>query len=154
MAIVGVVGLSGSGKSTVIAGYAARGFVVLDDVGTAGDWRANADKVRQHADEGRDVVVSDILFCCATAEAVSLCPQIKTTFSGREEFERWVGHPFSWVFFENDPWRCAKNCLRRKMGGRLDRNLDFEVTLILILNRVYQPPGDALDVHDPDCPAV
>lgn len=145
MAIVGVVGLSASGKTTIIKRYTARGFESLDDVGRNGDWPANTRRVRALADSGRDVVVSDILFCCRTASDVAKIG-IPTSFRGREEFERAVGLPVEWVFFQNNAWRAAKNCLSRRMYRDASRKLDFEIPLMLALTTVYAPPGDALPV--------
>ena len=149
MAIVGVVGLSGSGKSTLIDEYKARGFQVFDDIGCDPQWSVHAQRIRQAAQNG-DVVVSDILFCCRTPQ--DACQVIDSLgcdashpirqFRGRDDFERQLGEPIEWVFFENDPSQCSKNCGYR--ATQIQRNLGFENALIQTLTHVYEPPKEAL----------
>lgn len=152
MAIVGVVGMSGSGKSTLIREYEQRGYRPLDDIGGHGNWNDHPQTVKALADSGKNVVVSDILFCCTTAaDAARVFGMLGIQvpgFHGRADFEQRVGHKIEWVFFENDPWKCAKNCLWRRMHEKRDRKLDFETALILALSSVYKPPDGARPVFD------
>ena len=151
MAIVGVVGLSGSGKSTLIEEYKARGFQVFDDIGSDPRWSLHAQHIRQAAQNG-DVVVSDILFCCRTSQEVDQVldevgfpsDSLIRQFRGRDEFERQINVPIEWVFFENNPAQCAKNCGYR--ATQIQRNLKFENALIQALTQVYEPPKGALTV--------
>ena len=144
MAIVGIAGMSGSGKSTIIEDYGRRGFVILDDLGRNPNWKANAEQVKALAAAGRDIVVSDLLFCCETAEEAR---EINDTFPGRTAFEAWVGQKLDWIYFANDPWSCALNCLWRRMYEKPERSLDFEIGLIERITRFYRPPSDAHPVY-------
>ena len=144
MAIVGVVGLSGSGKSTLIDDYTARGFQVFDDIGRDKPWHVAAETIRQAALQG-DVVFSDILFCCRTPEAVDqVFRSPGHPFRGRDDFEQQVGERIEWIFFENDPDQCSKNCSHRAM--QIQRDLNFENALIRALTQVYEPPEKARPV--------
>lgn len=144
MAIVGVVGLPGSGKSTLIEEYRTRGFQVFDDIGKDGNWNQHAQSILQAALHG-DVVFSDILFCCRTPEAVDqVFHSHSHPFRGRDDFAQQLGEPIEWIFFENDPIQCLTNCELR--AAQIPRNLDFEKSLIQALTRVYEPPNTARPV--------
>ncbi len=148
MAIVGVVGLPGSGKTTLIKQYAERGFAVFDDIGRNGNWTPHPEAIRAAAAAG-DVIVSDILFCCdSSEEAAEFFRQTKLGirgFQGRLDFMQRVGLPIEWIFFENDPTQCEKNC-RVRYQGQPSRNVAFEIWLIQILSGLYHPPAGSLPV--------
>src|SRR5262249_25491430 len=50
------------------------------------------------------------------------------------------------VFFENNPWQCAKNSLYRHFFEKRDRPLLEEIRMIRRLSRVYAPHGDVRPV--------
>jgi predicted ATPase len=137
MAVIGIAGLPGSGKSRLMDEWAAKGYSRYDDINM--DWDANMAKLRAEAAQGRDAVVSDVLFCDET---------------WRQKLERELDSPVQWVFFENQPWRCAKNCLFRFMFEDPNRSLQEMIINISQLAAVYRPHGDVRPVvrADKDMP--
>jgi hypothetical protein len=94
--------------------------------------------------------VSDVLFCCGTAEetATAALSNLKVPgFKGRDEFEKDVGQPIEGIFLENIAAQCVKNC--SLLATTTERNLVFEKWLIGVLTTVYRPPRTALPVAIP-----
>ncbi len=61
MAVIGVAGLPGSGKSTLMYELQRLGCSRYNDINR--DWNSNLPKARSEAQRGRNVAVSDIMFC-------------------------------------------------------------------------------------------
>lgn len=125
MAIVAIAGMPGSGKSRLITQYEGRGFVRFDDINKA--WRENLASVRELLVTGRDVVVSDIEFCRKNM---------------RKRLEDELGTAVQWVFFENNPYVCARNVLYRAFVEKRDRPWLEELKKIDRLSKEYSPTGD------------
>ena len=129
MEVIVIVGLPGSGKTRLIQEFEARGYHCFDDMNV--DWQYNTARMLQLIHERRNIACSDIMFC--------------TRFF-RRRLERTLGVPLRWIFFENSPWQCAKNCLYRHCFELHDRPLQEEVRMIRRLSRLYAPPRDARPV--------
>ena len=99
------------------------------------DWNTNLPKARTEAQQGKKVAISDIMFC---------------ERSWRERLERELGLPVSWIFTENDPWQCAKNCLFRFVFQRPHRPLQSEIDFIRNYSPKYSPFGDVRPVPKAD----
>ena len=139
--VIAIAGLPGSGKTTLLQGLQRRGYSIHDDVNE--DWATNLEKVRNDTRQGTSVALCDIMFC-------------DTTWRRRLESE--LEATITWIFFANNPWRCAKNCLRRFYFGKRQSNWLFELRKILELSRVYQPEGNirpvvGADANPPECSA-
>lgn len=124
MAVHGIAGLPGSGKSNLTKQLRDEGFAIFNDINR--DWNSNLPNARAAAQGGRDVVISDIMFCHE---------------SWRERLERELVVVVEWTFFANDPWQCAKNCLFRFMFEKPYRPLQQEIQKIQELSPVYTPNG-------------
>jgi len=125
MAVIGIAGLPGSGKSRLIAELQQHGYSAYDDIRI--DWIGNLPNARSEARSGKNVAVSDIMFCSAS-------------WRGRLEQELCV--PVQWIFFENSPWQCAKNCLYRFLFENPNRSIGKEIRMILVMSQVYRPFGE------------
>lgn len=134
MAVIGIAGMPGSGKTRLLGAFRARGFVRFDNINC--DWNRNLPRTRTAARQGHDVAIADIVFCDA---------------GWRERLEREIGTPVRWVFFENTPWRCAANCLYRAYWVRERRPVLSEMRKIVRLSTVYRPEGDVRPVV---CPGI
>ena len=121
---IAIAGLPGSGKSTLMRGMAAEGYLVLDDMRE--DWDGAVERLRAVLAEGGRVVASDVMFCEA---------------SWRAQLALAAGREPVWLSFANDPWQCAVNCLFRLMVERDDRPLMDMLHLIAELSPAYEPPG-------------
>lgn len=125
MAVIAIAGLPGSGKSGLMKGLQHQGYSCYDDINRI--WRGNLSMARSEAQRGQNLVVSDIMFC---------------EESWRKRLETELGVPVHWIFFENNPWQCAKNSLYRFMFEKPDRPLQEEIGKIQALSRNYQPVAD------------
>jgi hypothetical protein len=129
MEIVAIVGLPGSGKTRLIQEFEARDYQCFDDMNR--NWEGSTARMLQLINEQRDIACSDIMFC--------------TRFY-RRRLKRTLGVPIHWIFFENSPWQCAKNCLYRQIFEERDRPLLEEIRMIRRLSRLYAPPGNVRPV--------
>jgi hypothetical protein len=125
MPVIVVVGLPGSGKSGLLDELARGGYTLFEDI--TRDWNGDLPRARSHAREGRNVAITDLMFCYE---------------SWRSRLEHELALPVQWIFFENNPWQCAKNCLYRFMFQKPHRPLRFEVVMIRKLSLVYKPYGE------------
>ena len=101
------------------------GYVPYNDI--TRDWNSNLLKVRSHAREGKNIVMADIMFCVER---------------WRSRLERELSLPVQWIFFENNPWQCARNCLYRFMYQNPQERLKFQIRAIRELSAVYSPFGE------------
>lgn len=129
MTVIGVAGLPGSGKSALMDYFQNAGYSRYDDINR--DWNENLRRAKTEAQTGKNLVISDTMFC-------------KDEWRVRLESE--LGTVVQWVFFENNPWQCAKNCLYRFMYEKRHRPLQDEVNNILSLSPTYSPHGDVRPV--------
>jgi RNase adaptor protein for sRNA GlmZ degradation len=133
MVVIGIAGLPGSGKSSLIRELEADAYICYDDVNR--DWKGNIPKARTEAQRGKNVAVSDIMFC---------------EESWQRRLEEELGVPVQWIFFRNDLWQCAKNCLYRFMFEKRHRPLQEEIRKICELSARYVPQGDVRPVAAAD----
>lgn len=129
MQVIGVAGLPGSGKSRLMDELERQGYRRFNDINR--DWAGNLPSARAEARAGRRIAVADIKFCDAT---------------WRHRLEDELGLPVQWIFFANDPWQCAKNCLFRVMFEKPYRPLQREIERIQALSPQYHPHGDVRPV--------
>lgn len=126
--IIGLVGLPGSGKSTYFSRAEFAQFLQKDDIGAAEKhngkgWQANENDIRAAIKSGQSAIFSDIELC----------------YSGkRNECEARLGTQIEWIYFENEPWKCALNCLYRFYFKNSERPLHTEIRKIKRLSSVYQ----------------
>lgn len=124
MTIIGLVGLPGSGKSSLMREYIDKGYAGYDDFGE--HWDEHVALALDNLARGTPVVVSEINFC-------------RTDW--RVRMEAALGQPIEWIFFANDPWQCAVNCLFRLMVQLDERPLMDMLQEIAVLSPLYQPQG-------------
>src|SRR4051812_40203654 len=96
MVVVAVAGMPGSGKSTLMNQYQQNGYERFDDFNK--DWGGNLSRLKAAVAQGKNAMLSDIEFCREDM---------------RLKLERDLGSPVQWIFFENNPYQCAKNVLFR-----------------------------------------
>jgi len=127
--IVAIAGLPGSGKSTLVRDYVARGYTAFDDPGAT--WDETLVHIAEAAQRGERVVVAEIMFCRA---------------EWREQLEAALAQPVHWRWFRNDPWQCSVNCLFRLMVQLDERPLMDMLFRIAELSPQYSPPHEALPI--------
>lgn len=133
MKVIGIAGLPGSGKSTLLRELVAAGFVAYDDFGER--WDEHTAQARADLASGKSVVVSEINFCQR---------------EWRTRVEDAIGQPVEWIFFANDPWQCAVNCLYRLMVQLDERPIMEMLQEIAKLSPSYLPDGEPIAIHIAD----
>lgn len=121
--ILAVAGLPGSGKSTYL-NRLSKDWVVLDNMNT--DWDGSIQRIKDAWNAKQRVAVSDIMF---------------TLDDWRRKLFNALHKPIRWVYFENNPEQCRKNC---EFRGR--KSLARELEMIQWLSPNYDPPIEALPV--------
>jgi predicted ATPase len=132
MKVIGMAGLPGSGKSRLMDKYQLQGFSRYNDINK--NWLNNLSRVQAELQQGRNVAISDIVFCRA---------------SRREQLEKELGVSIQWIFFENNPWQCAQNCLYRFLSKKPYRPILRELWKLAVLAIQYSPSGKVLPVVRP-----
>ena len=132
--VVGIAGLPGCGKSWLITEYEAKGFAVFDDINAnkKGGWIQNIMLVRSLIAAGKDVAISDIMFC---------------EDGWRDRLQNDLAAPIHWICFENNPHICAKNC-RHRASLNPHQILAMELAMIERLAPAYHPVGEIRPVVD------
>src|SRR5580692_4540681 len=113
------MGMSGSGKSTLI-NREFGGFERFDDIGLISPEREKS--LWKSLADGKPTVVSDIEFCDAAQRAT---------------WEERMGSKVEWICFENEPWKCALNCLYRFLYQNRGRPIEEEIVKIIRLTKTY-----------------
>jgi hypothetical protein len=131
--VIAVAGLPGSGKSQVMDELMNNGYNRYDDINRK--WNKNFPKVLSEVKQGLRVAISDILFC---------------DHFWRTRLEEELGVPIQWIFTQNDPWQCAKNCLFRFAFQKSNRPLEREIKFIKEYFPKYCPYGDIRPVPKTD----
>ncbi len=131
--VIGIAGLPGSGKSRLMDELQSEGYSRYNDINR--DWNANLPKARAEVQQERCVAISDIMFCDQ---------------SWRQRLERELAARVQWIFFDNNPWQCAKNCLFRFAFQKSHRRLQEEIQKIRELSAGYAPHGDIRPVPQAD----
>lgn len=136
-----VVGLPASGKSSFVEDFIRDGVPVFDDF-MKGSPPAFArcphlPKIRAHLNQGRDIVLADILL-------------VQPAF--RDEVVRELA-PHSarieWVFFENNPAQCLENSARRARAQTQDHRTEVGLIRDLSIRYTYPDNGRPLPVASP-----
>ena len=132
--VVGIAGLPGCGKSRLISEYQAKGFATFDDINAnkKGGWIQNIILVRSLIASGKDVAISDIMFC---------------EDGWRDRLQSDLGTPIHWICFENNPPICASNC-RYRASKNPHQILAMELAMIDRLAPAYHPVGEIRPVVD------
>ena len=128
MALVGIVGLPGSGKTKHLNHGRYDGWEQFDDIGK--NWCVNEATLRRLLRRRLNIVCTDIIFCIE---------QIRFDFGKR------IDHKIDWVFFENNAQQCEQNC-KHRYETETTRDLSMELGNIRRLTRDYHPPSNALRV--------
>lgn len=132
--IIGLVGLPGSGKSTLIAKYKEKGFACFDGIRANDGWHPNIVEASRLYLCGKDMLIADIDFCRQHR---------------RTELQAAMPAPVRWIYFENNPLQCAANCIYRAMHDRSDTRTVWDcIASVRELRKCYRPPMDALKVEN------
>lgn len=115
--LIAIAGLPGSGKTTFMALFDKIQCVIFNDINR--NWSPNIEKAKAAFEEGKVVIVSDILFCR---------PQ------WREKLEHDIGAKAQWICFENHAGKCETNARKRNR-----KNLEGELAGIDTLSRTFKP---------------
>jgi len=132
--VVGIAGLPACGKSRLIEEYRAKGFAVFDDINAnaKGGWIKNIALAKSFIAGGRDVAISDIMFC---------------EDGWRERLQADLGAPVQWICFDNSPEVCRKNSELRAAKNP-NQILELELGMIDRLSPKYRPTGKVIAVPD------
>lgn len=128
MPVIAVVGMAGSGKSTLFNRPEYAEWEKVDNIYKERPERLHV--ARDLAQQGKNVLVSD----------VELCDPER-----REKLSDELGVPIDeWIFFENNPWQCARNLKKGRgdIGGQL--------LAIHRLTKKYGDPPNARQIWE--CP--
>ncbi|MFA4930400.1 MAG: hypothetical protein WC570_00835 [Patescibacteria group bacterium] len=117
--ILFIVGLPGSGKTSIVNELSSQGYSVFDDYKAGAVNDDSAFNMSQHysslmkqLEEGKDCAILDIDFCREEArqEAVT---NIQNAFNNEIEVD--------WIFFENEPYICVENVVNRHIESNKDQ---------------------------------
>lgn len=133
--IIGIAGLPGSGKSQLIDKIMNNGYIPFDDVNV--NWQLNLAIACYVIEQAKKVVIADIMFC-------------KESWRHKLEYE--IGNKVYWIFFENNRWQCAKNCLYRYLFEEPDRPILKEFRKINTLSKVYNPGDNIITINQASKP--
>jgi GTPase SAR1 family protein len=100
--ILFVVGLPGSGKSTLFKSYYKATHNILDSFLTSPDY---FDRITTWVNKGKKCVVTDIMLCDGMF-LNNLITKTKNSFQGIK-----IGV----IYFENNPHKCAQNIIKRSL---------------------------------------
>jgi hypothetical protein len=131
--VIVVAGLPGSGKSRIMDELKNNGYSRYNDINK--NWDENISRVLLEIRQGLKVAISDIIFCDK---------------SWRKRLEDELCVSVQWIFMENDPWQCAKNCLFRFAYQKAHRPLHREIEFIRAFSPNYFPYGDIRPVPRAD----
>ena len=134
--VVGIAGLPGCGKSRLIEEYQAKGFATFDDINAnkKGGWIQSIILARSLIASGKDVAISDIMFC---------------EDGWRDRLQTDLNVPIHWICFENNPPICANNC-RHRASLNPHQILAMELAMIERLAPGYHPVGEIRPVVNAD----
>ena len=99
-----VIGLPGSGKSTMISQESNQNYITIDDWGEW-DSKNQWDQLKLANSTSKLVYVSSIDFCI-TDKLNEFIAQLKEAFKEVK---------FDYIYFENNPHKCVKNILSRSL---------------------------------------
>ncbi|MES2930753.1 MAG: hypothetical protein V4665_03135 [Patescibacteria group bacterium] len=137
-----IIGLPGSGKSTYISSNEEfRNSVICDDY-----HKSSYKKSREFIDSiyfedlkkgllgGKNIVISDIAFC-KSDRLNKITENIMNLIAELE-----IKAHIEYRYFENDPYACIDNILRRNRVERVEREIEF----INMMSSQYHIPEDAI----------
>ena len=130
--VLGIAGLPGSGKTSLIATELGHGRHILDDINN--DWTGGIAIARDVLATRRPLVISDIIFCDAV---------------WRQRITQELNQAVAWTYFANDPVQCVRNCTLRIRDADSSRSIAYEIRMIEILSKIYRPAGEVRPVYRP-----
>lgn len=108
MEVICIVGLPGSGKTTIAKSMAYREDVLLDDIKSLYD------------------LSSALLFCSQSKGKVIITDPNFCILENRKSAEKILkNHEVKWLFFENDPVKCLNNVKYRNDGRPVEESIKF-----------------------------
>lgn len=119
MNIICIVGLPGSGKTTLAKSLCMREDVVLDDIKSLDDLNSG---LRFCDRSGGKVIITDPNFCLAETREFAM-KSLKY-------------HTVNWIYFENDPVKCLNNVKHRNDGRPVDSSIKFYTKRYIIPSNV------------------